>query len=61
MPHSGCQRREESTASQLFIGTLAASAMPSAPRLFRAFHHPARRAAPKLVQVHTKATETAHV
>ena len=61
MPHSDCQRRDNSTASHLFIGTLAAFVMPSAPRLFGAFHHPARPAVPKLAEVRTKATETANV
>jgi len=61
MPQSDCQHRDDSTASQLFIGTLATFAKPSAPRPFGVFHHPARRAASKLAQVRTKATETAHV
>lgn len=61
MPQSDYQHRDDSTESQLFIGTLAAFAMPSAPRLFGAFHHPARPAAPKLAEVRTKATETANV
>ncbi len=61
MPSFDYQHRDESTESPLFIGNLAAFAMPSAPRLFGAFHHPARPAAPKLAEVHTKATETANV